>query len=126
MLRINSEKCSDLSEELEELFKALGNVNRLLLVYRLASGEMEKVSVTEMAQMMGLTQPAASQHLKVLKTAKILSAKKQGNYIYYTFNESALINHKEKVDFLFRCLFLKCRKSGKATKISIKWIKEIF
>jgi ArsR family transcriptional regulator, arsenate/arsenite/antimonite-responsive transcriptional repressor len=113
MLRINSEHSSDLSEELEELFKALGNVNRLMLIYRLSSGEMEKVSVTEMAKIMGLTQPAASQHLKILKTAKILNAKKQGNYIYYTFNKSALINHKEKIDFLFGCLFLKCNKSGK-------------
>jgi Predicted transcriptional regulators len=113
MLRINSEYRSDLSEELEELFKALGNVNRLMLIYKLASGEMEKVSVTEMAKIMGLTQPAASQHLKILKTAKILNATKQGNYIYYTFNKSALINHKEKIDFLFGCLFLKCNKSEK-------------
>ncbi len=113
MLRINSEHRSDLSEELEELFKALGNVNRLMLIYKLASGEMEKVSVTEMAKITGLTQPAASQHLKILKTAKILNATKQGNYIYYTFNKSALINHKEKIDFLFGCLFLKCNKSEK-------------
>lgn len=113
MLRINSEHRSDLSEELEELFKALGNVNRLMLIYKLASGEMEKVSVTEMANITGLTQPAASQHLKILKTAKILNATKQGNYIYYTFNKSALINHKEKIDFLFGCLFLKCNKSEK-------------
>ncbi len=113
MLRTNSRMCTDLSLELEELFKALGNINRLLLVYRLASGEIEKISVTEMARNMGLTQPAASQHLKILKTAKILNAKKQGNYIYYTFNESALINHKEKIDFLFGCLFLKCEKTKK-------------
>ncbi|MGB9978311.1 ArsR/SmtB family transcription factor [Methanobacterium sp.] len=95
------------------MFKALGNINRLMLIYKLASGEMEKVSVTEMAKIMGLTQPAASQHLKILKTAKILNATKQGNYIYYTFNKSALINHKEKIDFLFGCLFLKCNKSQK-------------
>ncbi len=110
MLRINSQRCTDLSLELEELFKALGNINRLLLVYRLASGEMEQISVTEMARIMGLTQPAASQHLKILKTAKILDSNKQGNHIYYTFNENALINHKEKIDFLFGCLFIKCHK----------------
>ncbi|MEN6592897.1 MAG: metalloregulator ArsR/SmtB family transcription factor [Methanobacterium sp.] len=110
MLRINSSKCTDLSCELEELFKALGNINRLLIVYRLASGKMEKISVTEMARMMGLTQPAASQHLKILKTARILDSTKQGNHIYYTFNEDALIHHKEKIDFLFGCLFIKCHK----------------
>lgn len=109
MLKV-SEHCCDLSQELEELFKALGNANRLILIYRLASGEIEKVSVSEMAKMTGLTQPAASQHLKILKIAKILHAKKEGNYIYYTFNESALLNHKEKIDFLFGCVFAKCNK----------------
>lgn len=109
MLR-KTQRCTDLSHELEELFKALGNVNRLLLVYRLASGEMEQISVTEMAGIMGLTQPAASQHLKILKTAKILNSKKQGNHIYYTFNENALIDHKERIDFLFDCFFIKCHK----------------
>ena len=93
MLRINTEYTCDISKDLEELFKALSNINRLTLVYILASGQMEKVSVTEMAEKMGLTQPAASQHLKILKTAKILNAKKQGNYIYYTFNHNAFINH---------------------------------
>ncbi|AEG18610.1 MAG: metalloregulator ArsR/SmtB family transcription factor [Methanobacterium paludis] len=108
MLRINSAYDSELSEELEEVFKALANVNRLLLIYSLASGEVEKVSVTEMAKIMGLTQPAASQHLKVLKTVKILNAEKEGNYIYYTFNKSALLKHKKNIDFLFSCVLAKC------------------
>ncbi len=111
MLGINSEqKDEDLSEELEELFKALGNINRLILISSLASGEKEKFSVTEMAKMMGCTQPAASQHLKVLKTVKILNSKKQGNYIYYTFNQTALLKHKAKIDFLFGCVLSKCKE----------------
>ena len=114
MLGINSEYVDeDLSEELEELFKALGNINRLILIYSLAYGEKEKFSVTEMAKMMGCTQPAASQHLKVLKTVKILNAKKQGNYIYYTFNHTALIKHKEKIDLLFKCVLSKCKRIEK-------------
>jgi ArsR family transcriptional regulator, arsenate/arsenite/antimonite-responsive transcriptional repressor len=111
MLRMDSEYDSDLSEELEELFKALANINRLLLIRSLASGEIERISVTEMAEIMGLTQPAASQHLKILKTARILNAKKEGNYIYYTFNKRALLKHKKKVDFLFSCAIAKCDKS---------------
>jgi len=112
MLRIKTEYCCDISEELEELFKALANINRLLLIYRLA-GEVEKVNVTQMARMMGLTQPAASQHLKVLKTAEILKVKKQGNQIYYTFNRSALIKQKAKIDFLFGCVLSKCHELEK-------------
>lgn len=116
MLRVNSHQCTDLSLELEELFKALGNINRLLLVYRLASGEVEQISVTEMARSMGITQPAASQHLKILKTARILHSKKKGNHIYYTFNQESLTEHKEKVDFLFGCLLIKCQKIDESKK----------
>lgn len=114
MLRIKSEYHCNLSEELEELFKALSNINRLLLIYKMTSGELNKVSVTQMAQMMGLTQPAASQHLKILKTAKILRSKKEGNYIYYTFNRTEMVNHKEKIDFLFGCILSKCNKIEKS------------
>ncbi len=114
LLGSESEKGNDdSSEELEELFKALGNINRLILIYCLASDEKNEFSVTEMAKIMGCTQPAASQHLKVLKTVKILTSKKRGNYIYYTFNQNALLKHKAKIDFLFGCVLAKCNELEK-------------
>ena len=100
-------KC-ELLEETADLFKALGDVTRMRLVYILASGEVEKISVTGLAKMMGITQPAASQHLKTLKTAKIVRSRKEGNHIYYTFNRDAMLKHKERVDYLFGCVFDKC------------------
>lgn len=112
MLKVNSEHCCNLSEELEDLFKALSNVNRLILIYGLAN-EHGTVNVTEIANIMGLTQPAASQHLKILKTAEILKAQKRGNQIYYTFNRSAVVKHKEKIDFLFGCVLSRCNKLEK-------------
>lgn len=99
---------------MEEVFKALANVNRLLLIYALASGEMEKISVTEISRNMGITQPAASQHLKILKNAKILKAKKEGNYIYYRFNKQSLQKHHKRIDFLFKCAFAKCNQLEKS------------
>ena len=100
-------KC-ELLEETADLFKALGDVTRMKLIYALASGKVEKISVTELARTMGITQPAASQHLKTLKNAKIIRARKEGNHIYYTFNRDAMIKHKERVDYLFGCVFDKC------------------
>jgi len=108
MLRINSKSTLESTEELEEVLKALANVNRLLLIYYLASGEVDKISVTEMSQNMGITQPAASQHLKILKNANILVAKKEGNYIYYRFNRSSMEKHQKRIDFIFTCAFAKC------------------
>lgn len=108
MLRINSKSTLESTEELEEVLKALANVNRLLLIYSLASGEVEKISVTEMSRNMGITQPAASQHLRILKNANILLAKKEGNYIYYRFNKRSMQKHQKRIDFIFTCAFAKC------------------
>jgi ArsR family transcriptional regulator, arsenate/arsenite/antimonite-responsive transcriptional repressor len=110
MLRISSKSTLESTEELEEVFKALANVNRLILIYSLASGEVEKISVTEMSKNMNITQPAASQHLKILKNANILVAKKEGNYIYYRFNKRSMQKHQKRIDFLFTCAFAKCNQ----------------
>lgn len=114
MLRINSKSTLGSTEELEEVLKALANVNRLLLIYYLASGEVDKISVTEMSQNMGITQPAASQHLKILKNANILVAHKEGNYIYYRFNRPSMEKHQKRIDFLFTCAFAKCSQQEKS------------
>ena len=98
-------------EETADLFKALGDTTRMRLIYALASGEVEKISVTELAKLMGITQPAASQHLKTLKNAKLVRARKEGSYIYYTFNRDAVLRHKEHVDYLFDCVMEKCDRS---------------
>ena len=115
MLRINSKSTLESTEELEEVLKALANVNRLLLIYYLASGEVDKISVTEMSQNMGITQPAASQHLKVLKNADILIAHKEGNFIYYRFNRRSMEKHQKQIDFLFTCAFAKCSQLEKSS-----------
>ena len=115
MLRINSKSTLESTEELEEVLKALANVNRLLLIYYLASGEVDKISVTEMSQNMGITQPAASQHLKILKNANILVAHKEGNYIYYRFNRPSMEKHQKRIDFLFTCAFAKCNQMERSS-----------
>ncbi|HTY89629.1 MAG TPA: metalloregulator ArsR/SmtB family transcription factor [Methanocella sp.] len=103
----------ELAEESADLFKALGDNTRVRLIYVLASGKPEKIGVTELAAMMGITQPAASQHLKILKNARLVRAKKEGNHVYYTFDREAVLKHKERVDDLFGRVFEKCDQRKK-------------
>ncbi len=95
-------------EDTAEFFKALGDVTRMKIIYALASGEVKQVSVTALAKGMGITQPAASQHLKILKSVGIIRARKEGNHVYYTFDRDAVLEHKENLDYLFSCVFEKC------------------
>ncbi|WP_109583040.1 ArsR/SmtB family transcription factor [Methanosphaera cuniculi] len=48
-----------------------------------------------------MTQPAASQHLKVLRTAELIKSDKKGNNIYYYINTQHMIKQKENIDQLF-------------------------
>lgn len=105
---------SVLLEETADLFKALGDVKRMWIIYLLASGDTDRVSVTELATLLSITQPAASQHLRTLKSAKIVRAIKEGNHTYYTFDRRVMLKYKKNVDNLFDCVFAKCDRAEKS------------
>lgn len=67
--------------ELAGLTKALGNPNRLEILDLTAQGA---VTVEYIANQTGLSVANASQHLQVLKNARLVEAVKDGKYVYYT------------------------------------------
>lgn len=91
-----------------DIFKALGDINRLLIINILASNTVDKISVSELANMLGITQPAASQHLKILKNIGILAPKKEGYHVYYIIDIKAFLKHKQDMDLIFQYAFEKC------------------
>ena len=76
----------DLPEEetlydLAELFKIFGDSTRIKILYILSETEL---CVCDIAQLLGLTQPAVSYQLKVLKQAKLVKNRREGKTIYYS------------------------------------------
>ncbi|MDU5843631.1 MAG: metalloregulator ArsR/SmtB family transcription factor, partial [Cutibacterium avidum] len=57
------------------LFSALANPIRARIVNRLTDGE---ASVGELSEIVGVKQPLVSHHLKVLRSAHLVSARKDG------------------------------------------------
>lgn len=70
-------------EKIAEFYKALGDETRLTIVNLLSEKEM---CVCEIIDQLGLSQPAVSHHLKILKHAGILKDSKEGKWIYYSLN----------------------------------------
>lgn len=68
-----------------QFFKVLGDCAR----YRMVKVMMHyrKMSVTDLAQIIDISVPAASQHLRVLKEAGLLTKKRVGRTIYYELTE---------------------------------------
>ncbi len=91
-----------------EVFKALGDPTRLKLLGLLANRNSESFCVIELAEKLGMSQPAISQHLKVLKNIKLLEPHRKGFYVYYSINLDTLNMIKQNVGYLFDLAFQEC------------------
>lgn len=67
-------------EQFSRIGKALANEHRLELLDVLAQGER---TVEELASETAMTVANASQHLQVLRKARLVARKKEGTYVYY-------------------------------------------
>lgn len=67
--------------DLAELFKVFGDSTRIKILYALFEAEM---CVCDIAELLGLTQSAISHQLRVLKSAKLVSFRREGKTVYYS------------------------------------------
>lgn len=72
-----------------ELFKALADEIRLKILHTLFDREQ---CVTDLTQSLGLSQSHVSHHLKVLKTAGLVSARRDGHRICYALHPMVRAN----------------------------------
>lgn len=70
-------------ELLTECFKAMGDKTRLKILALLKN---EELCVCELVEMLGMTQPAVSQHLRKLKTAKLVTETRKGQWNFYSLD----------------------------------------
>jgi DNA-binding transcriptional ArsR family regulator len=70
-----------------EIFRALADPTRRAVYQRLAGREM---SVSEVRLGLDISQPAVSQHLAVLRSAGLVSERRQGRFSYYRIEPAGL------------------------------------
>lgn len=64
----------------DDVFRALADPSRRSLFERLTLGE---AAVKDLTPSLGISQPAVSQHLAVLKDAGLVEARREGRVVYY-------------------------------------------
>ena len=85
-------------EQLAETFKALADPTRLRLVKLLGErvpGEVEPdgcgggpLCVNALAHRLGITQSAVSQHLRVLRQARLVKGERRGAFVHYSLDQA--------------------------------------
>ena len=69
----------------DKVLKAMGNPNRLRILFALDEKEM---NVGELEDMVMLSQSALSQHLAVLRKNKIVKTRRNAQAIFYSINSN--------------------------------------
>ena len=67
---------------LSRIFRVLGDETRAKIVYALA--QADRLCVCDIAQIVGLSLPAVSHHLRVLRELDIARANKEGKMVFYS------------------------------------------
>lgn len=95
-------------------FKALGDPTRLKILELLLSHK-HILCVCAIAEKLGISQPAVSQHLKILKHAGLVKGKRQGYHVHYTINPKTLATFKEHMEKMHKRA-VECCKTIKTEK----------
>jgi len=81
----------DKNEEQAALFAAFSDPTRLRLIMLLAHQDVPgALCVNALAGVLGVSQSAVSQHLRVLKNIGLVSGERQGYRVHYALNHAAL------------------------------------
>ena len=76
--------------DLAELFKMFGDSTRVKIINVLLNNEL---CVNDISEKIGVSQSAVSHQLRILKQAKLVKFRKDGQTIYYSLAD----NHVEKI-----------------------------
>lgn len=95
-------------KDMASILKSLGDEKRLKIIKMLASNANEIFCVSDVAKQLGISQPAASQHIKILKNIGLLEENKRGFRVFYTINSDILTKYMKDINELFKKAFEKC------------------
>lgn len=70
--------------DVTEIFRALGDPSRAKVVYSLLHQEL---CVCDLAAIVGLSESATSQHLRVLRGLRLVKSRRDGKMVYYSLDD---------------------------------------
>lgn len=75
-------------ESVSSHLEVMGNPTRLKIMYFLAKNEL---GVLELSELLHMSMPAISHHLRVLKDKKIVKRRQEGKNVFYKLEDPCLI-----------------------------------
>ena len=89
-------------DDLVKLFKALADPTRVRILQQLSR---QVLCVGALAQRLGVTHSAVSQHLRILREAGLVRGEKRGYWVHYSLDAGQIRAISERVGKWFEGLF---------------------
>ena len=74
----------EVGQEVAQLFSAMGDPSRALILLNLSRGER---CVSDLAGVLAISESAVSQHLRLLRTLRLVRPRREGRHVYYTLDD---------------------------------------
>ncbi len=108
-----------------ERFKVLACESRVAIIKLLKQGPRK---VTEIAELLEMSQPAVSQNLKLLKSADLVTDQKDGYWVNYSLNPTQLLEIRRELEGVCRCNDVDCAKTLRGYQQELEeelaWVKQ--
>lgn len=75
------------TKRIAEIFKALGDENRVEILIMLSKGEKCACKLLEELE---VSQPTLSHHMKILCDSKLVNARKEGRWMHYSLSQEGM------------------------------------
>ncbi len=82
----------DLTQQHARLCSSLADYHRLLIVYAVAE---KTQNVSELVERLAISQPTVSRHLRILRDAGVVCARREGKSIYYATTDHRILQALE-------------------------------
>lgn len=96
--------------QMADFHMVLSDANRLRLIRILATEK--DVTVGDLAKRLGITQPAVSQHLRILKMIGLLVPDRQGNRTIYRIDIKCLEKFRNLENEMYDVVLRACKECG--------------
>ncbi len=86
-------------KKITRILKALADENRIRILYLLS--ERKNLCVCEIREIIGLSQPTISSHLKLLESNELITFNKDGKWVNYSMNTDLNIKLRQMLESIF-------------------------
>ena len=107
---------TNILEGLSDFFKALSDPTRLKLFRLLMFNDEDKLKVIDLAEKIGISQPAITQHINILKEIKLIKSSRDQNRVYYYINKAKFNSLKRTLNTMLDISYMRCTFKGKCSE----------